>query len=147
MGLYKRAEDVDSPQSSLVRRLSAKKRLSRSDSKSVLIATKAVCLESRGCRQIATWWLLMLAKHNATAAPKSRIKLPGRGQIVVESIIKITGIYILSRKRDIFSHYISGRPIDSRFCFAYDKEKVFSVKLPPTGDKWANNSEGSYDWQ
>lgn len=43
-----KALNVNSPQSSLVRRLSAKKRLSKSDSKSVLIATKAVCLESRG---------------------------------------------------------------------------------------------------
>lgn len=42
------ALNVNSPQSSLVRRLSAKKRLSKSESKSVLIATKAVCLESRG---------------------------------------------------------------------------------------------------
>lgn len=41
------ALNVNSPQSSLVSRLSAKKRLSRSDSRSVLIATKAVCSESR----------------------------------------------------------------------------------------------------
>lgn len=48
--------NVNSPQSSLVSRLSAKKRLSRSDSRSVLIATKAACSESRrgGCSQTAT---------------------------------------------------------------------------------------------
>lgn len=50
VSLFSTAEalNVHSPQSSLVRRLSAKKRVSKSESKSVLIATKAVRLETRG---------------------------------------------------------------------------------------------------
>lgn len=40
-------QNAASPQSSLVSRLSAKKRLSKSDNRSVLIAPQAVCLKSR----------------------------------------------------------------------------------------------------